>query len=76
LSCEEQVDMVEIMQQTTPRQFRAVRELCHETCARCGKQAWTRLRPQKINPNGSEDVMNIEPVCPECRDPEFTKLIP
>jgi hypothetical protein len=61
------VDMVAIMMRTTPKQFKAVRELCHQKCARCGKNAWTHLRPQKIDPDGSEDVMNIEPVCPACR---------
>jgi hypothetical protein len=67
---EEQVDMVEIMQQTTPKQFRALKVIYRYRCLVCGEQGWTRLIPVKVDPLGSDDVTNIEPRCPDCRDVE------
>jgi hypothetical protein len=64
---DEQIDYVELM--TIPmssRAWRALKIIYRYKCLVCGESGWSRLIPAKVNPEGFEDVTNIEPRCPGC----------
>lgn len=51
----------------TPKQWQALKEFYNFTCLCCGKrEPEIRLTKDHVDPRGTNDITNIQPLCAEC----------